>query len=261
MAEEVLYEVAGAVGRITVNRPERRNALTWATVGLLRAAVAQARADDSVRVVVLTGAGGRAFCAGADLATVAGGTTDGEAGGGPEDLGELFLDLWSLGKPTVARVRGYALAGGFALAVACDVVVAADDAVFGVPELDVGLWPFVASVPLTRAMPPRLALELMMTGRRVRAEEGERFGFVSRVVPVAGLDAAVEDLTGILAAKPPGAMRLGRDAFYATWGLGARDAMDRLHPLLTQSLVTDEAAEGRSAFADKRPPRWSPPDT
>lgn len=261
MSEEVLYEVAGAVGRITVNRPERRNALTWGTVGLLRSAVAQAKADDAVRVVVLTGAGDRAFCAGADLATMASGATEGADSGGPEDLGELFFDLWALGKPTVARVRGYALAGGFGLAVACDLVVAADDAVFGVPEIDVGLWPLVASVPLVRAMSPRLALELMMTGRRVSAEEGERFGFVSLVVPAADLDAAVDERTASLAAKPPGAMRLGRDAFYATWGLDARDAMDRLHPLLSQSLTTDEAREGRSAFAEKRPPRWSRPTT
>lgn len=261
MAPEVLYEVAGGVGRVTINRPERRNALTWGTVRLLREAVAGARADDAVRVVVLTGAGDRAFCAGADLATVttAEGAPDSAAGGGPADLGRLFVDLWSLGKPSVARVRGYALAGGFGLAVACDLVVAADDAVFGAPEIDVGLWPFVASVPIGRAMPPKRALELMMTGRRVGAKEGERLGFVSRVTPVDGLDPAVDQVTAVLAAKPPGAMRRGRDAFYATWGLGAEEALERLHPLLSEALGTDEAREGAAAFAEKRPPRWAGP--
>ncbi|MGI8686660.1 MAG: enoyl-CoA hydratase/isomerase family protein, partial [Acidimicrobiales bacterium] len=197
------------------------------------------------------GAGDRAFCAGADLATAATG-----AAGGSEDLGRLLLDLWSLGKPTVARVRGYALAGGFGLAAACDLVVASDDAVFATPEIDVGLWPFVASVALVRAMPPKVALELMMTGRRVGAEEGVRLGFVHRMVTVEALDAAVDEVAATLAAKPPGAMGRGRDAFHATWGMGAAEALEHLHPLLTGSLATDEAAEGRAAFAEKRPPRW-----
>ena len=264
MAEEVLYDVTGSVGRVTINRPERRNALTWDTVRLLREAMAEARDDAAVRVVVLTGAGDRAFCAGADLGMVpaAGSSQDGGGGGGgPADFGGLFTDLWSLGKPTVARVRGYALAGGFGLAVACDLVVAADDAVFGAPEIDVGLWPFVASVPLVRAMPPRRALELMMTGRRVGADEGERLGFVNRVVPVSELDAAVDELTGLLAAKPPGAMGRGRDSFYATTDLSADEALVRLHPLLSEALATEEAAEGAAAFAAKRPPRWADPGT
>ncbi len=251
VAEVVLYEVAGAVGRVTINRPERRNALTWDTVARLRAALAGAREDPAVRVVVLSGTGEKAFCAGADLAAVANG-----AAGGPEDFGALLLDLWALGKPTVARVRGYALAGGFGLAVACDIVVAADDAVFATPEIDVGLWPFVASVALIRAMPPRVALELMMTGRRLGAEEAARLGFVHRVVPVDQLDAAVDELAATLATKPPVAMRRGRDAFYATWGLDAAEAVERLHPLLTETLAGGEATEGRAAFAERRPPRW-----
>lgn len=271
MAEDVLYEVAGAVARVTINRPERRNALTWDTVRRLRSALARARADGAVRVVVLTGAGDRAFCAGADLATMATtGPADApsgppSAGAGPSvgdahrDRGELaglFLDLWELGKPTVARVRGAALAGGFALAVACDLVVAADDAVFATPEIDVGLWPYLATVPLVRAMPPKTALELMMTGRRVEAEEAGRIGFVTRVVPVAGLDEAVDALAATLAAKPARTLRLGREAFYACWDLGAREALAQLHPLLTLAGMTAEAREGTQAFAEKRPPRW-----
>ena len=96
-------------------------------------------------------------------------------------LADLFRDMWSLGKPIIARVRGYALAGGFGLACACDLIVAADDAVFGTPEINVGLWPYMITVPLLRSMPPKTALDLMMTGRRVSAEEGARIGFVQRV--------------------------------------------------------------------------------
>jgi len=276
VADDVLYQVTGAVARVTINRPGRRNALAWDTVAALRSALARAKADDAVRVVVLTGAGDRAFCAGADLAMMASAADSGrrtvedsspmhrpvaDPGDGPAALGGLYLDLWSLGKPTVARVRGYALAAGFGLAVACDLVVAADDAVFGAPEIDVGLWPFVASVPIVRAMPPKRALELMMTGRRVGAEEAERIGFVTQVVPVEDLDVAVDELSAALATKPPGAMRRGRDAFYATWGLDAGEAIERLHPLLVEVLGTEEAAEGRAAFAEKRTPRWATPDS
>ncbi|HET7488372.1 MAG TPA: enoyl-CoA hydratase-related protein [Acidimicrobiales bacterium] len=259
MAEEVLCEVDGAVARVTVNRPERRNALRWDTVRELRQVLGRAGADAGVRVVVLAGAGDRAFCAGADLAGMAAAGDVAEAHADRGELGGLFLDLWELGKPTVARVQGAALAGGFALALACDLVVAADDAFFGVPEIDVGLWPYVATVPLIRSMPPKVALELMMTGRRVGAAEAERIGFVNRVVPAADLDGAVAELTATLAAKPPGPMRTGRDSFYATWGMGAREALAVLHPLLTMAGLTEEAREGTAAFAEKRPPSWRDP--
>jgi enoyl-CoA hydratase/carnithine racemase len=173
------------------------------------------------------------------------------------ELARLFRDLWELGKPTVAKVRGYALAGGFGLALACDLVVAADDVTFGTPEIDVGLWPHMITVPLTRSMPPKRALELMMTGRRVGAEEADRIGFVTRVVPVAELDAAVDELTATLAAKSPTALKLGRDGFYGTWDLAAEEALAMLHPLLTLTASTEDAAEGIAAFREKRPPRWA----
>ena len=258
MSEEVLYGVADGVARVTINRPERRNALAWSTVAGLRRAVTTAGADAGARVVVLTGAGDRAFCAGADLGGVTA-STPAAAAAGASELAGLFADLWALGKPTVARVRGYALAGGFGLAAACDLVVAADDATFATPEIDVGLWPFVASVPLMRAMPPRHALDLMMTGRRVGAAEGERMGFVNRVATVGALDAAVDELAATLAAKPAGALRAGRDAFYEVWGLAAPEALERLHPRLARALASAEAREGAAAFVEKRPPRWATP--
>jgi len=243
------------VATITIDREERRNALSWEVVRELRAAVAEAKADDDVRVVVLTGAGDKAFCAGADLGGMAG--ADHVAlHEGRGELAELFRDLYALGKPTVARVRGFALAGGFGLALACDLVVAADDAQFGTPEIDVGLWPFMITVPLVRSMPPKVALELMMTGRRVGADEALRIGFVNRVVPVDELDNGVGELTATLASKSPAIMKLGRDSFHAVWDLAADDALRLLHPLLTVTTQTEDAAEGIAAFQEKRPPAW-----
>src|SRR4051794_12604510 len=172
MAEsQVLYTVDGAIARVTINRPERRNSMSYGVMQGLRNAVAAAQADDAVRVLVLTGAGDKAFCAGADLGGIADNAGAAAAHDGRGLLADLFRDLWALGKPTVARVRGFALAGGFGLALACDIVIASDDAQFGTPEVNVGLWPYMITVPMLRSMPPKKVLELQATGRRVDATE------------------------------------------------------------------------------------------
>ena len=257
MTDELLYAAADGIARVTINRPERRNAMSFGVMQGLRDAMARARGDDTVRVVVLTGAGDKAFCAGADLTSIAENSGAAAAHEGRGLLADLFRDMWSLGKPIVARVRGYALAGGFGLACACDAIVASDDAVFGTPEINVGLWPFMITVPLLRSMPPKTALELMMTGRRVSADEGARIGFVQRVVPVDELDATVDALAGDLAAKSPLVMRWGRESFYRVLEMDADAALSYLQGMLTVTTQTDDAAEGVAAFAEKRAPRWT----
>ena len=254
--EALLYDVAGGVATVTINRPERRNALSWTVMTELRHAVAAAKADPEVRVVVLTGAGDKAFCAGADLTGMATGAGFADLHDARGELARLFRDMWELGKPIIARVRGFALAGGFGLALACDMVVAADDAQFGTPEINVGLWPYMITVPLVRSMPPKKALELMLTGRRVGAAEAERIGFVTSVVPVDQLDAAVADLAGQLASKSPAVVKLGRDSFYGVWDAAADDALKLLHTMLTITTQTEDSAEGIAAFAEKREPQW-----
>lgn len=258
---EVLRHLEDGVLTLTINRPERRNAMSWAVVEGLRRAVVDARVDPDIRVVVLTGAGDAAFCAGADL----GGMGHDAGGSGPgfldvhESRGRLvglFEALWHVGKPTVARVQGWAMAGGFGLALACDLVVASDRARFGAPEVNVGLWPYMITVPMVRSMAPKQALELMMTGRVVDAAEGQRIGFVTRVAPHDQLDAAVGELTATLASKSPAVMRLGREAFYAVWDMAAPQALAHLHAMLTLANQTEDAAEGIAAFMDKRPPQW-----
>jgi len=267
-SDELIVDHLGRVRRITINRPERRNALSSRVLTLMRSALADARDDPTVRVVVVTGAGDLAFSTGADLVGPSSPAAAPRGPGGPTaselhevrgELARVFEDLWDLGKPSIARVRGYALAGGLGLALACDLVVAAEDAVFGTPEIDIGIWPYLVTVALLQAMTPKRALELMMTGRRVGAEEAERIGLVNRVVPVDELDAAVDELAEELARKPPLAMRAGRDSFYTTLGLSHREALKYLHPLLTVATLGEEAAEGRSAFAEHRPPRWAGP--
>ena len=255
VGDELVYEVDSGVARLTLNRPAQRNAMTWEMVEAMRECLVEARADPGVGAVVLQGAGERAFCSGADLGGMAGGDPDAlHAARG--QLAALFEDLWALGKPTIAAVHGYALAGGMGLALSCDVVIAADNAVFGTPEIDVGLWPFMITVPLIRSMPPKRALELMMTGRRVNAAEAFSLGFVTEVVPAADLEASVARWATALASKPPEAMRIGRTSFYETLDLAAGDALARLHSLLGVVADGEEAAEGIAAFSEKRPPRW-----
>jgi len=253
---EVLYEVADGIARLTINRPERRNALSWSVVGDLRRRVAECRDDPAAHVLVLTGAGDKAFCAGADLGGMAAGAGYLDLHDARGDLAMLFRELWTLGKPTIARVRGYALAGGLGLALACDLVVASDDSQFGTPEINVGLWPYMITVPLVRSMPPKRALELMMTGRRIDAAEADRIGFLTRVVPAADLDSTVDELAASLASKSPAIMRMGRDSFYAVWDQAADEALTYLHPLLTITTGTEDSAEGITAFIEKRAPEW-----
>jgi enoyl-CoA hydratase/carnithine racemase len=254
--ESLLYGVDDHVATIAINRPERRNAMSWTVMTELRQAFAAAKADDEVRVVVLTGSGDKAFSAGADLSGMAAGAGFAALHDARGEMARLFREVWELGKPTIARVRGYALAGGFGAALMCDVIIAADDAVFGTPEIDVGVWPMMITVPMLRSMSPKVALELQMTGRRVKADEALRIGFVNRVVSPDELDAAVAEMTSVLVKKSPSVMKLGRDAFYEVIDLDSARALPRLQAGLSLVTLTEDSVEGLAAFAEKREPVW-----
>ncbi len=250
------YELNPPRATLLIDDPERRNPLSVATIVGLGEAVERAAADPEVRVIVMTGAGERVFSAGGDLA---GGFVDAPltlhtARGA---LARLFRAMRAAGKPIVGRVNGHALAGGFGLAAACDVVIAVENAKFGVPEVDVGLWPMMITAVLQRCMPHRAALELMMTGRLIEAEEARSLGVVSRVVAPDALDRVVDEVVGMLAAKSPIVLQLGRDAFHAVADLGFDAALDHLQTGLTAVAMTGDAAEGVAAFLEKRNPQWS----
>lgn len=253
---ELLVDVVDGVATLTLNRPEARNSLSWTLVGALRSAVAELVDNTEARVLVLTGAGDRAFCSGADLSGMTGNESALDIHRARGELARLFEDLYACGMPTIAKVRGYCLAGGFGLAMACDLVYASTDATFGTPEINVGLWPYMITVPLMRSMAPKKALELMMTGRRIDAAEAERIGCVTAVVPASDLDAHVTAVTDTLVAKSGAAIGLGRSAFYDVWDQSASEALRQLHPMLTVGLQLDDAAEGVTAFLEKRPPVW-----
>ena len=255
MDEQVLLESGDGCARVTINRPDRRNAINPDVVSGLAAALARAEADPSVRVVVLTGAGDKAFCAGGDLGSMS------DAGKVEQhdrraDVGELFLQMRRSRLPIVARVNGHALAGGFGLMLACDLVVATDDAQMGTPETNIGLWPFMITSVIQRDLPRKLALELMLTGRRLSAEEAQRFGFVNCVVTRSDLDAAVDELTAGLLSKSPLISALGKRSFYRAEDMAFSDALDYLAGMLTVCLESEDTIEGITAFLQKRAPEW-----
>lgn len=251
------YETRDGVAWLTINRPERRNALSAEVISMLRQALATSRADEQVRAVVLTGAGGRDFSAGGDLNELG---SSGGALASHRDRAEhnrIFRELRELGKPTIARVAGLALAGGFGLALGCDFIIASSDAQFGLPEVRVGLWPYIITEPLARAVGPRVALQLMLTGRRVGAEEGERLGFVYQVCEKSALDGAVESLVAELKAASPQATELGRTSFYHATETDSLAPMAMLEHALSINLGLPDAEEGIAAFLERRAPRWT----
>jgi len=251
---ELLEEQRGATRWLTLNRPAQRNALTPELVAALRQGLARADADPAARVICLTGSGEQAFCAGADLGSFGGG--EGPAQEARRGYAGLISDLGRLGKPVVACVNGSALAGGLGILAATDLAVAADDARFGTPEIDVGLFPYIALAPLRRVIGRRAALDLSFTGRRIDAQEAVRLGLVNAAVPRAELAGRVDQICAALAGKSPAMLRLGRRAFYDTQDLPYDRQLEALAAQLGANALLDDAAEGISAFLEKRPPRW-----
>jgi enoyl-CoA hydratase/carnithine racemase len=251
-------EQRGASRWLILDRPSQRNALTPELMGELRAALWRADADAQVRAICLTGAGEKSFCSGMDLASAAAGLSAGPmaAHEARRAFAGLLTDFARLGNPVVAAVNGAALAGGLGLLAACDLAVAADDARFGAPEVDVGLFPFMALAPLSRCIGRRAALELVFTARKIDAQEARAIGLVNSVVPRAELERRAQELLDLLAQKSPSALRLGRRAFYATQDLPYEQQLEALCAQLSVNSQAEDAAEGVAAFLEKRRPEF-----
>lgn len=249
----VRYERRGPAAWVTIDREERRNALSPEVIDGLVQALARAARDDDVRAVVLTGAGERAFCAGGDIGGFAAADA---AESAPAAVSRIVDALWHHPQPTVARVNGRALGGGFGLLLACDLAVAAEGVEVGTPEIDIGLWPHVITAVIQRTVPRKVALELMLTGRRMTAQEALRWGIVNRVVPRERLDAEVEGLLEDIAGKSPAIVRLGKRSFAGAEDLPWGRAIDHLKGMLAQNLEAEDLVEGVSAFLEKRRPDW-----
>jgi crotonobetainyl-CoA hydratase len=258
VAEPVRTEVVGDVLVVTLDRPTA-NAIDVATSHALYDAFARLEDDPSLRVGIVTGAGDRFFSAGWDLkAAAAGESVDADHGpGGFAGLTELF----GRSKPVIAAVNGLALGGGLELALAADLMVVADHAELALPEVRVGVVADSGGLlRLPRRLPEAVARELLLTGRRMTAEEATRSGLANRVVPAANLRAAALDLAGQITAGAPLAVAAIQEVLAATAGLDLRDAFARMRsgdlPAYTRMLASEDAVEGPRAFAEKRPPQW-----
>jgi enoyl-CoA hydratase len=255
--ETVRYDVAAnGVATIALDQPETRNALSPQVLGELKAALEQARDDDAVRVVVLSSTHDRVFSSGGNLG--------GFAAEQPLILKHLGTDLFpsvfrllgELGKPSICAAGGHVLAGALGLALACDLIIAKEEARFGTPEINVGVFPFMIMALIYRNVGRKKTNELLLLGEQISAREAERIGIVNRVVPAEEFDAAVADWAGKLAVKSPLMMRLGKDAMFRQQDMAFADALEFLRSQLSLAFSTEDIVEGVTAFFEKRDPVW-----
>ena len=253
---ELRIERDGPVLRLTIDRPHRRNALTDALMLEMAATIAASAADPTLRVIVLTGAGDKAFCAGADL-------TPGDTPFKPNvvrlmsPMGELFRAVNACRVPIVARVNGLCLAGGLGLFGMCDLAIATEDAKFGAPEVKIGLFPMQILTVLRDLIPPRFLNEMCMTGKPIDARTAQSIGLLNRVVPAAELDAAVDAMVAVLVAASPIAVRRGKYALRAVESMSFHEMMAFTETAIVPMIQTEDAREGLMAFNEKRPPNWT----
>jgi len=249
----LLYRVDEGVGYITINREAQRNAITPEALSLFHEYLDEAEKDGQVRALLITGAGDKAFCTGAQLS--GGVSTQGKDVFG--SYADLLNRIAGFPKPTVARVKGFCLAGGMGFMLACDIVIASDDSRFGTPEVNVGLWPMMIGALIFRNVLQKKAMEMILLGERLTAQEALAMGLVTRVVPAGDLDDEVKKVMAGLTAKSPVGMRIGKQAFSAMAGLPLQEALQFLSEKLKEVVATEDAKEGITAFIEKRQPRFT----
>ncbi len=249
----LLYRAEKGVGFITINREQQRNAITPEAVALFHEYLDRAKDDADVRAVMITGAGEKAFCTGAQLG-------DGISTEGMKvfaSYANLLKRIAGFPKPTVARVKGHCLAGGMGFMLACDIVVAGDDSGFGTPEVNVGLWPMMIGALIFRNVPRKKAMEMILLGERISAADALAMGLVTRVVPRDRLDDEVQKILEILISKSPIGMKIGKEAFYATGDMPFEESLDYLSEKIKEVVNTEDAREGITAFIEKRKPGFT----
>jgi enoyl-CoA hydratase/carnithine racemase len=250
--EHLLYHVEKNVGRMTINREAQRNAISLEAIELFFKYLDEAEKDETVRVILVTGSGDKAFCSGADL----GGAVEGKIQQGFKSYARLITRLSGYPKPVVARINGACMAGGMGLMLACDIVVARADTKFGTPEVNVGLWPMMIGALIYRNVLRKKAMEMILLGERLTAEQALSMGLITRVVQPEALDAETARIVDSLAAKSPIGMKIGKEAFYAMADMPFEEAVDFLSGKIAEVAATEDAREGITAFIEKRKPEF-----
>ena len=253
--DPVLVEKRGSALWITLNRPDKRNAFNSEVLAAVGEGWRRASADPEVRAVVLTGAGEKAFCAGGDLQP--GQAFAFDHAKPSTDYADLVRAVARSTVPSIARVNGVCMAGGMGLLCMTDLAVAVDTAVFGLPEVKVGLFPMQVLAMIEGLVPPRVVREWTLTGDSFDARAALEAGLVNHIVPAAELDAKVEALVSKLAASSPTAIRRGKYAIKAMAGMGFEEALAYAEAQIAIMPQTEDACEGLAAFNERRKPCWT----
>jgi 3-hydroxypropionyl-coenzyme A dehydratase len=251
------YDVADGVATLTLDDPDRRNALSAEMFEGLFAGLERARGDDAVRCVVLASSHERVWCAGGDLSGFAADVPLVHKHFANERFPDLLELILAFPKPTICAANGHVLAGGTGIALACDLVIAKDTATFGTPEVNIGAFPFMIAALIYRNVPRKQANELIMLGERISAQEAKAAGIFNRVVPGEDFDEAVRETAAKLASKSPLLMRLGKETMRVQMDMSLAEALAYLRAQLTLAQSTDDLTEGVTAFFEKREPVWT----
>jgi len=254
--EKIRYEVADHVATITLDDPETRNALSDQMLSELLSALALAKDDYAVRVVVLASSHEKVFSAGGNLAGFGGEAGTVEKFTGASLFTDAFKALGELGKPSIVAAEGHVLAGSLGLALACDLILASEDATFGTPEITVGLFPFMIMALIYRNVGRKKTNEMLLLGERITAQDAKEAGIVNKVSRPELFEANLQEWTKQLAAKSPLIMRMGKDAMWRQMDMPLVEALDYLRSQLAIELSTEDAIEGVKAFFEKREPEW-----
>jgi enoyl-CoA hydratase/carnithine racemase len=255
MGKELLYEVEEHVAFLTINREERRNALSRDMITAFLEYFNAIEHDEEVRAVCITGAGEKTFCSGADLATTLGGNTE-DTSSGARNYAELLKVMARCGKPSVARVNGPCLAGGIGVMLSCDIVIARNDVFFCTPEVNVGVFPMMVGALLFRNVNRKKLMDMVLTGRKILVPEAENIGLITRSVEPNRLDDEIQKTLKILTSKSPIGIRIGKEAFRAIDTMLFERAVDYLCEALEKVISTADAKEGMLAFIEKREPTF-----
>jgi enoyl-CoA hydratase/carnithine racemase len=255
VGDDLLYEVQDQTAFLTINREDRRNAITQEMIFLLHSFLDRADQDEAVRAVCLTAKGDRAFCSGADLGLTEAGEGEDRLAGA-KNYASLMKKMSRFGKPSVARVNGACLAGGLGLMLSCDIAIARQDVSFWTPEVNVGIFPMMVGALLIRQVGWKKMMDMVLTGRKVPASEAERIGLISRAVAPERLDEEVQEVLKGLTSKSPIGLRIGKEAFRTMADKPFDDAVDYLCEALGRAVSTEDALEGMMAFIEKREPNF-----
>jgi len=251
---DLLYEVKENIGYITINRETNRNSISSEAITLFLEALETAEKDENVRVICVSGAGERVFCSGADL-----GGSIGNADGNPafKNYAKLITRLASFPKPTLAKINGHCMAGGTGFMLACDIVIAKDDAKFGTPEVNVGLFPMMIGALIFRNVLRKKAMEMILLGEKLTANQALDMGMITRAVPKEQFELEVDKVLKTIASKSPIGLRIGKEAFQGIETMDLEESVNFLSEKLIEVTGTQDAVEGITAFLEKRTPEFT----